>query len=404
MSFAHYPAGWAELCVTGPEPERFLTLLGEHGVPFRASPPEAFTCTLRVPARQVKKALALAASSGCEARVLSLHGLPRTAKRLRRRWLPAALIAALTAVLLWSQSFIWYIDVTGNEKVPDGVILQALEECGIRIGARWVGMHQDTVRNGVLLRVPGLRWMTVSMQGSRANVIVREAREKSEPVKEDEYAAILADRPGLVEHVYALRGTAVAEAGRFVLPGDAIIGGYATGRFGVQGPVRAEGWADVRTWYEITAAAPSELAVKKPTGEKTVRFALILGGRRINFSKDSSICPAECDKIIESYTLALPGVFTLPVAVEKTTVAAYTTERMDAAELPEELSAAAREALLDRLGDGGEIVSEAYAAWEADGLSCVTLEAECRERVGVSVPLSEGELASISAKIPRTEE
>ena len=405
MNPTWYITGWAAIRFTGPEPEKLLTLLGQKGIPFRdAAPPEAFSFTLRVPLRAAKRAMRLAASAGCEAELVERHGLPAAAGRLRRRRLPALLLVSVFLLLLWSQAYIWHIDVTGNETIPEGVLRQALAECGVDIGRRWVGMRQDAVRDGVILRVPGIRWMTVTMQGSRAHVIVRESREAIEPVPEKECAKVTADRVGLVTHVYALRGTAEAEENRFVLPGDTIIGGYATGRWGVQGAVRAIGYAEARTWYEITAAAPSDLAVKTPDGGKTVQYSLILGDRRINFHKDSSICPPGCDKIIESIPLAVPGVFTLPVTVERTTVSPYGTQPMAAEERPEDLSQLLHEELLRRLGETGEIVSEEYAVWEADGLTYVTLTAECREQIGVTEPLTAAEIAEIEARIPRITE
>jgi len=400
-----YCTGWEAIRFTGPEPEKLLTLLGQKDIPFRdAEPPKDSSFTLRVPLRMAKRAMRLAASAGCEAELVERRGLPTAAGILRRRWLPAALLTAAILLLLWSQSYIWHIDVTGNETIPEGALRQALAECGVDIGERWVGMRQDAVRDGVILRVPGIRWLTVSMQGSRAHVIVRESREAIEPVPEKECAKVTADRVGLVTHVYALRGTAEAEENRFVLPGDTVIGGYATGRWGVQGPVRAIGYAEARTWYEITAAARSDLAVKTPGGEKTVRYSLILGDRRINFSKDSSICPPGCDKIIESLTFAVPGVFTLPVTVERTMVSSYETRPVAAEELPEELSQVLHEELSRRIGETGEIVSEEYAVWQADGLTYVTLAAECREQIGVTEPLTAEEIAAIEARIPRIAE
>ena len=405
MSPLRSVTGWAVIRFTGPEPEKLLTMLGRKGVPFRdAEPPEDFSFTLRVPLRCAKRAMRLAASAGGEAELLERRGFPAAAGRLRRRRLPALLAAAALAFLLWNQAYIWSIDVTGNETVPEGALRQALAECGVDVGRRWVGMRQDAVRDGVILRVPGIRWMTVTMQGSRAHVIVRESREAIEPVPEEECAKVTADRVGLVTHVYALRGTAEAEENRFVLPGDTVVGGYATGRWGVQGAVRAIGYAEARTWYDITAAAPSELGLKIPTGEKTVRYSVILGKRRINIYKDSSICPPECDKIIEDLTLAVPGVFTLPVAVERTTVAPYETLAVTAEELPEELSQTLREELVRRIGETGEIVSEEYSVWEADGMTYVSLAAECREQIGETVPLTAGEIAEIESKIPKTAE
>ena len=397
--------GWARMRFIAPDPAKLMSLLAERGILFReAAPPEDCCFTAAIPLRQAKDAARTALEAGGEAKTLEKGGLPAAGRRLRRRIWPTVLLTGVLLALLWSQTRIWDIEISGNAKVPDGAIRQALAECGVDIGAPWLDMSQDAVRNGVILRLPDIRWMTVSMRGSRACVIVRERREAVEPVPEKEYASIAAEKAGLVTAVYALRGTAVAEENHVVLPGETIIGGYATGRFGVLGPVRAMGWAEVRSWYDITAAAPADLAQKTGGGKKTVRYSLIFAGRRINFYKGSSICPVGCDKIIEKYALAVPGVFTLPLAVERTTITSFETQPEPAQELPEELEQLLYGELKERIGPEGEILSASSRVWEENGLLCVTLSAECRERIGEAVPLTEEEIGAVYAKIPKTEE
>ncbi len=397
--------GWAELRCTGPDPVRLLTVLSDRGIPFwDAAPPEDFCVTLRAPLRQFRRIERIAAAEGFETVVSAKRGLPAVLSVLRRRWLPAVLLALAAFLILWSEARIWNIRIEGTERVPDGLLRQALAECGVDIGSRWVGMSQDAVRNGVILRLPDIRWMTVTMEGSSARVIVRERRPRQDPVPEREYADVVTDRAGLVAAVYPLRGTAEVGPGDAVLPGETLIGGYATGRFGVQGPVRAIGYADLRTWIDLTAAAPAEASEKRGTGESRTVFALIFGDKRINFYKGSSICPPGCDKINKVRRLELPGVFTLPIALERTEFVSRGLVPVRAEERGEELSAALLAALDDRLGDTGKLVAAEWSSWEEDGWLFVTLSAECRERVGVTVPLTEAGLAAVYEKIPKTEE
>jgi sporulation protein YqfD len=314
------------------------------------------------------------------------------------------LLALVLGLLIASWGRIWDIEIQGNETISDGEILQALSECGIDIGESWLSYSQDSVRNSMILKIPEIRWMTVSMQGCRAIVRVRERRSYIEPVPEGEYASIVSDKAGIVTEVNALRGTAVTESGKAVLPGETLIAGYATGRFGVQGPVRAIGSVKAQTWYDLTMAAPLELTIKCPTGEEKTLFSLILGKMRINFYKGSSICPGNCDKIIDRYTVAQTGWFALPLTLEKTTLSAYTTQTQQAAELQEELSQALMAELTERIGEDGQVESFTFTASEEDGLLYVTLHAQCRETIGTTVPLTEADLADIQLKISQTEE
>lgn len=405
MNGARYITGWAEVRISGARPERVLTGLAERRIAFwDASPPKDFSLTAKVPVRAAKLIPPLAASLGCEGEVLGVHGVPALLKKVRGRLPLAALLLVMLAALVSSLSYVWDIEITGNGTIPEGVIRQALAECGVDIGAKWTGFSQDGIRNSMILRIPEIRWMTVTMEGCRAKVIVRERRAAIEPVDESEYVNIVSDKAGIVTAVYALNGTAETAAGKALLPGDVIIGGYATGRFGVQGATRAIGYAELRTWYEIAMEAPLAVEEKISSGDKTAGFALILGKLRINFYKGSSICPAGCDKIIERYELAREGVFCLPLAVEKTVITEYAAESRQAAELREELERMLSDELSDRLGGEGGILSQTFTVSESGGLLRVTLHAECLERAGTAVPLTEEELYLIDSKTTQTED
>ncbi len=405
MNWARYVTGWAALEVSGAEPERFLEALAERGVVFwNATPPKDFALTVQVPDRAARGMEALAAGLGCQCAVRSRHGLPALWRKLRRRYGLLACLALVLAVLYVGSAYIWEIDVTGNETIPDGPIRQALSQCGVDIGTYWPGISQDMVRNGVILRVPGIRWMTVTVRGGHAKVIVREAREHLPLVDRKELTKVVAAKAGLVERVEPLQGSAVAEPGDAVLPGEELIGGFATGRFSVVMPTKGMGRVTARTWYELTAKSPTELAVKRRQGGKNVRWALILGKTRINFYKDSSICPAGCDKIITSHTLGSAGLFTLPITVEKTVYTRYEIDPVAAAELREELEERLMDTLLDRIGQDGQVLERHFTAAAKDGAMYVTLRAECREQIGLEQPLTDQDLADIQAKIPPKEE
>ena len=404
MNWARYITGWALAEISGDRPERVLQALAERNVVFwQATPPEELELTVRVPDRWAERAVRLAASLGCEGEILARRGLPALFRQLRRRTMLWVWAAAVAAVLFVGSAYIWQIGIEGNETIPDRVILSALRQCGVDIGAFWPAMSQDQVRNSVILQVPGIRWMTVTIRGGHARVIVRESRIPPWPVQEREYVHITAKKAGLVEAVSAQRGTALTERGRMVLPGEVLIGGYATGRGGVQGPVRAMGGVTARTWYELTCRTPDTVQEKAYTGRQRSQWTLIVGKIRINFFKGSSICPAGCDKIIESYPLAVGELFTLPFTLERAVYREY-----DAVSVPADRGQEMRSVLTDylagQIGPDGETLSAWITASSSGGAQDVTLRAECREQIGGETPLTEEDLAWIREKIPQTEE
>lgn len=405
MNIGRYVTGFALAEVSGARPERLLSALAERGIPFwNAGPPEDFRLTVCVPLRAAGLIPPLAEALGCQGRILKRRGLPVLLLALRHRLVLALGLALGAALLFISGGFVWDIEISGNETIPEGVILEALSECGVDIGAFWPAFSQDQIRNSMILKLPGIRWMTVTIRGSHAEVIIRERRDYIEPVAEEEYANLVAVKAGLVTEVLALRGTAVTAVNRAVLPGDVLVAGYSTGRFGVQGPVRAIGSVTARTWYELTARSLTAVTEKGAEGDETVGWALILGKTRINFYKGSSICPAGCDKIISTWSLGAEGLFTLPLTVERAVYGAYDTVSVEALELREELEALLLETLEGQLSEGGSVVETSFTASQTDGVLTVTLRAECLEQIAKTVPLTEEELLEIQAKIPSTEE
>ena len=405
MSWARYITGWATVEVTGAEPEKLLYALAERGITFwGAAPPKDFTLTVQVPERAVKLIRPLAAAVGCEGRVRSRHGLPAAFRKVRGRYMLLACIGLVAALLYVGSAFIWEIDITGNETVPDGIIRQALSQCGVDIGSYWPAFSQDQIRNSVILRVPDIRWMTVTVRGSHAEVVVREKREHLPLMDRKELVKIVAVKAGLVEEVNALGGTALTEAAKVALPGEELIGGYMTGRMGVLGPTRAIGTVMARTWYELTAKSPLNETIKAADGKKTTRWSLILGKTRINFYIGSSICPSGCDKIIIDHTVGSDGLFALPITLEQTIYTSYDGKQEQTSGLREELETQLMEELKRQVGESGQVVSTEFSGSEKDGAMYVTLRAECREQIGREEPLTEKDLAEIEAKIPKTEE
>ena len=167
--------GYARLEVCGVHPERVLNACAAAGIACTASEPvDAYTLRITVRARCAETAAELARRCQCEVKTLYRRGLPQLLRRAARyRGACAGLLVAVLAVLT-SSLFIWRIDVTGNETLTTGQILRCLDECGVRPGTYWPALSNDLVRNDMILCLPELRWLTVNVHGSRAEVIVRE--------------------------------------------------------------------------------------------------------------------------------------------------------------------------------------------------------------------------------------
>ena len=378
--------GYATIRAVGAEPTRILDLCVERGIEFwGARPDDELSLQINVRFRELKSVLGLADESRCELETVSRRGAPLKLRQAQRRFVMWALPCLITLLLIAASFFVWKIDVEGNESISDTEILNALEESGVYIGSYHPSFTNEDIRREVMLRIPELKWVSVCVFGSRAEIIVRERTEIPEVFKKTEPINIIAEYPGVIERAQVLYGQGVVTKGQTVAKGDTLISGVVPSSYDGSILVHAKGEVYARTWHEISAAMSLKYEAKTRTNEKKERWALKIGNERINFYRSSGISGAMCDNIISEYTLGVTGLFSLPISLIRETTLGY---ELSAAELDETgvksaLESAAGAELQRRIGDEGEILSQKTSFSRSGDMIIATLIAECRQNIAV---------------------
>ena len=382
-------AGWTEVRVSGALPEAFLNVCAARNLPLLScAQEERYALRVRLRTRDLKKAARIALWTQCALEPLFAGGAPAMVKKLRRRALAVLGLLLVFAMLAWSKLYIWEIEVTGNETVPAGRILDGLRECGVGVGTFWPGITSDNLRSELLIELPELAWATVNIYGSRAEVIVRERVPKPEIWRADTPVDVVAKKTGFITEVRTLNGTARVRPGSAVTEGETLISGAVESAYGGARKIHATGVVRAETYYELSAAAPLTVLEKRETGEETTLWSLTIGKNRWNFLGNSSIFGESCDTIAKTWAFG-GKVFMLPVSLTRETARSLTLTEVprDRNLARRELEEALHTRLLSELGADGEVESERYSAAAVDGLLVVTLRARCSEDIGVEVPM-----------------
>ena len=248
-------------------PERVLNLCAVHEIPFwdvQWQTAERFTLrTTREGARLLEAA---AAETDAVLQRLDERGAPLVLRRMRRRYVLWAALAAAVVLLWYGNTFIWEFRVTGNDTVPTEKILRALENNGVTIGTRALSFDQEELRNHVLLELEDISWLSVNVKGCTAHVQVVERKRPPEIVDREKRANVVAARAGLVTKVEALDGQAMVMAGSTVTEGQLLISGVAESKSGGVRFMQGRGRVYARTWYELSVRVP--LAAEEKAGVK----------------------------------------------------------------------------------------------------------------------------------------
>lgn len=392
--------GIVTLTVQGPFPERLLNLCAQHRLAFWGLEwQDDHTIMLQTRLRDWKQLKDLAERIGCTVVVGQRRGLPFFLGRFRKRYgFLAGLTVSLVAVCVLS-SFVFTVEVTGNETVPTAQILGELRRLGLRTGAYGPGLELKQIGQEALLTLEDLSWMTINLYGTRAEVIVREVKKPPEILDESGCWDIVAEADGLITQVEPLNGEALVKEGDIVIAGDILITGHVSMKPPLysQEPVRyyqthARGRIWATTWRTISARIPLETTTKIYTEEEKSQYCLTLLGHRIEFYRNSSISWPFYDKINTVYPLVLPGKISLPVFWSVQRIRAYEPQQVqvdrDAAQnlLEEQL----HKRLTQLLKKGETVESTRFSAIVQDNWLTVTLHAQCQEEIGTEVPADYG--------------
>ena len=392
--------GLCLLEISGDMPERFINRCSGAGIKLLGvRRKEPYKTDIIIYERDLDAAQNAAAYCSCEARLIKRKGARRLGSRIWKRLFPMLAALGFVSILFWSKFYVWEIEVSGNESVSTGKILDALSEAGVECGAFWPDFSADNIRSEVLVRLPELSWISVNMNGSLAEVIAVERSERPEMVYEGESADIVADHSGFVTAVEALVGQTEVRPGSAVNEGDILISGAVESSFAPPRFVRSQGSVLAEINSELTAVSPEKANIRRDTGKIKRKYAVIIGNNRINFYSGSSISHSFCDKIISVWKLEAEGLFSLPVSIVCEEEIFYEWQEIsrDSYEVGDEMERALRESFDCELGDG-EIISEKLSFGSGGGLITASLRTRCIRDIASLEPMSESRRAGIIMK------
>ncbi len=253
------------------------------------------------------------ASEGERLEILAQTGPEKFLAWLKRWHLTIAVVLLLAVLTAWLPGRILFLRVEGNGEVPERLILEAAEGCGLGFGASSRELRSEQVKNHLLHVLPQLRWAGVNISGCTATITVS-LRSSEEPVEAELPGDLVAVRDAVVQELYPESGTALAAPGDAVREGQVLLSGMT--ELGICTRLdRAEGEVYGVTRHTVRAMIPESTVQRTAQGRKITKISLLIGKKRINFTSDSGILDGTCVKMRTVNYLTLPGGFQLPVAV-----------------------------------------------------------------------------------------
>ena len=217
-------------------------------------------------------------SENCEILNTRKFGILSIFQKFKRAGLILGVLLILLSVYL-SSKFVWRIEIYGNEALSEEAITEILENSGFYCGKFIPRIDYDKLHNKILLENKEISWISINLDGSVANVLVKET--KSTNLENDYYSNIVAKCDAQIVEIRVKNGENVIKVNDVVKEGELLISGIIDSQsLGVRYE-KASGEVYARTLKEISVSFPYKGEEKVYTGGAHTTYKIKL------FNKES---------------------------------------------------------------------------------------------------------------------
>lgn len=252
-------------------------------------------------------------------KIIKKAGLPFIIWKYKKR--KGFIIGFVVAVFLFVflSSFVWRVDVEGNEKINSQLLIDQLSECGFENGDLRYGVDVYFLQNEMMKKNKDLAWFWLEIKGTRAVVKVKERVEAPEIIDKTIPTNVVASKKGLVTKVVALSGESVVKEGDTVDEGDILISGIVDlGEKGFKS-LNSRGSILARTWHSIDEEFDLIKTDYKKTDKKISKSTVNFFGFDVLLYLNDKIPYKYFDVEKKESQFSLGKNFCLPIKITKNT-------------------------------------------------------------------------------------
>ena len=237
--------------VTGEETLRFVNLCRNNGIELRQLVRRENAIQMEIDAENFKKLRPLVRKTHVKIHILNRHGPAFFFYRHKRRWWFLLGMTVFAGMIYILSLFVWQIDIDGNRKYTDALILQALAQMDVKTGCRKSEIDLPEIEEELRIMYNEITWVSASITGTKLQIELREGdliisgssgggqtgnvkrvenRENNPKTQNGESetdlpANLVADEDAIITNLVVRRGTVAVRYGDEVKKGDVLIEG-----------------------------------------------------------------------------------------------------------------------------------------------------------------------------------
>lgn len=328
FKITNYIKGYVSVVIKGLFPERFINLCTKNKINlWNIKRKTKNEITAQITVKDFKKLHKITKRCGCKVHIAEKHGLRFRIYRYRKR---KALAIGLVVffVILWSLTkFVWIIDITGNDKISDTLILEYAKKCGLKTGVPTSYVDSKKVQTFLMTNMEELSFVSVNKNGTAVYIDVREREQRREHFDKYSFSNIIADQSGVIESVLVQSGTAAVKKGDIVYKGQLLVSGATDNKYLGIKYSNSDAEIMARVWHEKTVDLPYYIEEKVPTGKVKNKRKLKILDFSLNLYIKNKILFENYDILSYTNYISLGKGKILPIGIETDRYEEYVIKR-----------------------------------------------------------------------------
>ncbi len=258
----------------------------------------------------------VAKKTRCRVTMLHKKGVPFLLFRHRRRKTFAIGVLLFLGLIWFMTSFVWVVEVEGNEFIKSEEISIYLKQEGLEEGSFKLGLDLSEIENKIMLQTDKLSWIGIEIVGTKALVKVKERRNPPKIIEKHIPCNIIAEKDGVIHSLVVKSGFPVVNEGDTVEEGQLLVSGVIDSKVEGIRYIHSTGALKARTWYEKTKEVSLIKVDRIKTGKRKKQYALKILNYKLNLFFNSGIPYANYDKMTDNKALTIGKENILPIQLE----------------------------------------------------------------------------------------
>lgn len=249
-NFTTYVKAIVEVEVQGFFVERLINLAKINGIKiWDIKYINQGTIRFNISPKEFKKLKPYIKRSKCKIKIINKKGIYFDLFKYRKRKLVVYLVLALVILSFAMSSFIWNINITGNEQITTETVQTLLKDIGIQKGKIKLLISKGKIVDYIRANLYEVAWVGIDISGTTMNINIKEkiiSKEEDKSV----LGNIVASKSAVISKIIAENGTARFKTGSYITEGSVAIEGIIDSE--IMEPIKVHASGIVRGIVEYT--------------------------------------------------------------------------------------------------------------------------------------------------------